>query len=77
MQSEYIEVICGNCRYWYPWKAFAVPGVLSECKVVQKGMETGYDGKCGCYKSGMTVGPTDSSDTLSAHLCDNYSPIGS
>lgn len=72
-----LEVKCGNCRYWYSWRSFAVPGVLSVRKAVQNGIETGCDGKCCCYISGMTVGPTDSSDTLSATHCDNYSPMRS
>lgn len=75
MKSDYLEVKCGNCRNWFPWKAFARKNELSVRRVVQKGAETGCDGKCCCYKSGMVIGPTDSSDTLSASHCDYYSPV--
>ena len=67
------EIICGNCRYWYPWKAFATTGILSERRAVQKGAETGCDGKCCCYQSGMVIGPRDSADP-SAVYCECYSP---
>lgn len=68
------EVRCGNCRHWYPWKAFAITGVRSERRAVQKGAETGCDGKCCCYENGIARIPTDSADP-SALLCDHYSPI--
>ncbi len=71
------EVKCGNCRYWYPWKSFARKGELSVRTAVQKGAETGCDGKCCCYESRKVIpGPRDSSDTVSAPLCDFYSPVG-
>ncbi len=44
-----VEKKCGNCLYWYPWKSFAIRGKLSERRIVQKGLETGCDGKCGFY----------------------------
>lgn len=74
-QKGVSEICCGNCRHWFPWKAFAVKGVLSERRAVQKGAETGCDGKCCCYQSGMIIEPTDSSDTVSASHCKYYSSI--
>lgn len=68
------ETKCGNCLYWYPWKDFAVKGVLSKRRVVQKGEETGCDGKCCCYEHGMVVGPMASWDTLAASCCKHYTP---
>lgn len=76
MKSDYIETKCGNCRYWYPWRAFAVKGELSERRAVQKGGETGCDGKCCCYESReVTPSPIDSSNTYVALHCDYYSPV--
>ena len=69
------ETRCGNCLYWYPWKSFAVKGVLSEGRAVQKGNESGCDGKCCCYESReVQPGPRDSADELSALYCKYYTP---
>lgn len=67
MKEEFIEVKCGNCRNWLPWKSFGGRSF------VKKAEETGLDGKCCCYESGMEVGPKASWDTLSATLCNFYS----
>ena len=73
-KHETLEVKCGNCRYWYPWKSFAILGVRSERRTVQMGNATGCDGKCACYESGeVKPGPRDSTDP-SAKYCDFYSP---
>lgn len=72
MNSEYIEVKCVNCRFWHPWKQFARKGELSVRRAVQKGAETGVDGKC--YESReVQPGPRDSEDTISATHCKFYS----
>lgn len=66
------EVKCGNCRFWHPWKSFARKGELSVRRAVQKGAETGCDGKCCCYESReVQPGPRDSADT-SAVYCKYY-----
>ncbi len=75
MKPEYYEVKCGNCRFWHSWKSFARKNERSVRRAVQKGAETGCDGKCCCYESGMDIGPRDSSDKLSASHCDFYSAI--
>ncbi len=72
MKKDHLEVKCGNCRYWYPWKAFAITGVRSERRTVQKGAETGCDGKCCCYESReVQPGPRDSTDP-SASYCKYF-----
>lgn len=53
MKPEYYEVKCGNCRFWHSWKSFARKNERSVRRAVQKGAETGCDGKCCCYESGM------------------------
>jgi len=76
MKETHIETKCGNCRYWHPWKDFARKGELSVRRIIQKGAETGCDGKCCCYESReVAVGPIDSSNTYVALHCDYYSPI--
>lgn len=81
MKSDYVEVKCGNCRHWFPWKAFALKGELSERRAVQKGNATGCDGKCCCYEGTATDNYNrlprvrDSSDTYTASHCDFYSPV--
>ena len=69
--KDVIETKCGNCRHWYPWKALAVPGVISERRMAQKGKETGCDGKCTCCYAGQR--PQSSDDACSARHCDFYS----
>ena len=69
------ETKCGNCLYWYPWKDFAVNGVLSKRRAVQKGNETGVDGKCCCYESReVQPGPRASWETYCASYCKYYTP---
>lgn len=73
MDPDYIEVKCGNCRFWHPWKQFARKGELSVRRAVQKGDETGCDGKCCCYEDReVQAGPRASWDTLSATYCKYY-----
>lgn len=73
MNSEYIEVKCGNCRYWHPWKSFARKGELSVRRAIEEGEKTGCDGKCCCYEGReVQPGPRASWDTLSATYCNFY-----
>ncbi len=73
MNSDYIEVKCGNCRYWHPWKQFARKGELSVRRAVQEGTKTGCDGKCCCYEGReVQPGPRASWDTISATHCKYY-----
>lgn len=74
MKSDFVEVKCGNCRFWYPWKAFTITGVRSERRTVEMGNATGCDGKCVCYEGrDVKPGPRDSSDTVTASYCKFYS----
>lgn len=69
-----VEVRCGTCKWWSPWKDFAIPGVRSVRRAIEEGEQTGCDGTCCYYALGHRRGPRDSMDP-SAVWCDHYTPV--
>ena len=70
-----VEVRCGTCKWWSPWKDFAIPSVRSVRRAIEEGEQTGCDGSCCYYAIGHRSGPMDSMNEYCAAHCDHYTPV--